>query len=158
MGTRQWLPALGLAWSWPAAGSGDPAAQGLVPAVVRRLEEHRLAELVVAAVAGDQDVAHAAAAAGGFASGLAQARFPAHLRPAGPQLMTEWAVFGLVLEHRDGHLNDHALTSSYASMVIVNGIRHLMFKSVASAWQRARRTRGDDASRPENDGNSRCPL
>ncbi len=32
-----------------------------MPAVVRRLEEHRLPELVVAAVAGDPDVSHAAA-------------------------------------------------------------------------------------------------
>jgi hypothetical protein len=80
-----------------------PAAQGLVPAVVRRLEEDRLPELVVAAVAGDHDVAHAAAAPGGFAGRLAQARLPAHLRPAGPQLVTERAVLGLVLEHRDGY-------------------------------------------------------
>jgi hypothetical protein len=69
----------------------------------------------VAAVAGDQDVAHAAAAAGRFAGRFTQARFPAHLRLAGPQLVTEWAVLGLILEHRDGHLNDHALTSSDAS-------------------------------------------
>ena len=41
-------------------GSSDPAGNRLAPAAVRRLEEHRLAELVVAAVAGDQDVSHAA--------------------------------------------------------------------------------------------------
>ena len=35
-----------------------------MPAVVRRFEEHRLPELVVAAVARDPDVSHAAAAAG----------------------------------------------------------------------------------------------
>jgi hypothetical protein len=85
--------------------------------VVRRLEEHRLPELVAAAAAGDQDVPHAAAPAGSFAGRPAQARFPAHLRPAGPQLVTERAAFRLVLEHRDGHLNDQALTSSYASMI-----------------------------------------
>jgi hypothetical protein len=87
-----------------------------VPAVVRRLEGHRLPELVVAAVTGDQDVTHATAAPGSFAGRFTQARFPAHLRLAGPQLVTEWAAFRLILEHRDGHLNDHALTSSYASM------------------------------------------
>jgi hypothetical protein len=108
---------LWLAWLRLSAGSGDPAGERLVPAVVRRLEEHRLPELVVAAVAGDQDVPHSAAAAGGFAGRFTWARFPAHLRLAGPQLVTERAVLGLVLEHRDGHLNDHALTSSYASMI-----------------------------------------
>jgi hypothetical protein len=51
-----------------------------VPAVVRRLEEHRLPELVVAAVAGDPDVSHAAAAPGGFPGRFADARRPAHLR------------------------------------------------------------------------------
>ena len=40
-----------------------------MPAVVRRLVEHRLPELVVAAVAGDPDVAHAAAAPGRFRAG-----------------------------------------------------------------------------------------
>jgi hypothetical protein len=30
--------------------------------------------------------------------------------------MTERAALWLILEHRDGHLDDHALTSSYASM------------------------------------------
>ena len=37
-----------------------------MPAIVRRLEEHRLPELVMTAVAGDPDVSHAAAAVGGF--------------------------------------------------------------------------------------------
>jgi hypothetical protein len=50
-----------------------------VPAVVRRFEEHRLPELVVAAVAGDLDVSHAAAARGGLPGRLAQARRPAHV-------------------------------------------------------------------------------
>jgi hypothetical protein len=88
-----------------------------VPAVVRWLEEHRLPELVVAAVAGDQDVTHATAAPGSVAGRFTQARLPAHLRLAGPQLVTEWAAFRLILEHRDGHLNDHALTGSYASTI-----------------------------------------
>ena len=43
--------------------SRHPAGERPVPAVVRRFEEHRLPELVVAAVAGDPDVSHAAAAA-----------------------------------------------------------------------------------------------
>ncbi len=61
---RQWSPFPWPAWSGLGAGSGDPAGNRLAPAVVRRLEEHRLAELVVAAVAGDQDVSHATAAPG----------------------------------------------------------------------------------------------
>jgi hypothetical protein len=111
------LPFLWLAWSRRGTGSGYPARKRLVPAVVRRLEKHRLPEFVVAAVAGDHDVTHAAAPAGSFAGRFTQARFPAHLRLAGPQVVTERAALGLVLEHRDGHLNDHVLTSSYASMI-----------------------------------------
>jgi hypothetical protein len=67
-----------------------------VAAVVWRFEEHRLPELVVAAAAGDADVSHAAAAPGGFPGRLADARLPAHLRLAGPQLMTERAALRLV--------------------------------------------------------------
>jgi hypothetical protein len=63
--------------------------------VVRRLEEHRLPGLVVAAITGDPDMAHAATAPGSFAGRFAQARRPAHLRFAGPQLMTERAVLRL---------------------------------------------------------------
>jgi hypothetical protein len=85
------------------AGSGYPAGERLVPAVVRWLEEHGLPELGVAVVTGDQDVTHTAAAAGSFGGRFTQARLPAHLRLAGPQLVTEWAVLGLVLEHGDGH-------------------------------------------------------
>jgi len=88
-----------------------------MPAVVWRLEEHRLPELVVAAVARDPDVSHAAAAPGRFPGWLAEARCPAHLRLAWPQLVTERAVLWLVLEQRNGHLDDHALTSRYESMV-----------------------------------------
>ena len=40
-----------------------------MPAIVRRLEEHRLPELVVAAVACDPDVSHAAAAPGRLRAG-----------------------------------------------------------------------------------------
>jgi hypothetical protein len=90
-----------------------------MPAVVRRLVEHRLPELVVAAVAGDPDVAHAAAAPGRFPGRLADARGPAHLRLARPQLVTERAALRLVLEQRNGHLNDHARTSRNASMITV---------------------------------------
>jgi hypothetical protein len=68
-----------------------------MPAVVRRLEEYRLPELVVAAVAGDADMSHTAAAGGGFPGWFAHARRPAHLRPPGPQLVTERAGFRLVL-------------------------------------------------------------
>ena len=75
-----------------------------MPAVVRRLEEHRLPELVVAAVAGDPDVSHAAAAPGRFPGRCADAGLPAHLRLAGPQLVTERAVLRLVLEQRSRHL------------------------------------------------------
>ena len=75
--------------SRPRAGFVHPAGERPVPAVVRRLVEHRLPELVVAAVAGDPDVAHAAAAPGRFPGRLADARFPAHLRLARPQLVTE---------------------------------------------------------------------
>jgi hypothetical protein len=88
-----------------------------MPAVVWRLEEHCLPELVVAAVARDPDVSHAAAAPGRFPGWLAEARCPAHLRLAWPQLVTERAVLWLVLEQRNGHLDDHALTSRYESMV-----------------------------------------
>ena len=69
-----------------------------MPAVVWRLEEHCLPELVVAAVARDPDVSHAAAAPGRFPGWLAEALW-------------------LVLEQRNGHLDDHAPTSRYESMV-----------------------------------------
>ena len=78
---------------------------------MRRLVEHRLPELVVAAVAGDPDMAHAAAAPGRFPGRRADARLPAHLRLARPQFMSERAELWLVLEQRNGHLNDHARTS-----------------------------------------------
>jgi hypothetical protein len=43
-------------------GSGHPDGEPPTPAVVRRFEEYGLPELVAAAVAGDADVSHAAAA------------------------------------------------------------------------------------------------
>jgi hypothetical protein len=43
------------------------------------------------AVARDSDVSHATAAPGGFPGQLADARFPAHMRLARPQLVTERA-------------------------------------------------------------------
>jgi len=58
--------------------SRHPAGERPVPAVVRRLEEHRLPELVVAAVAHDPDVSHAAP--GRFPGRCADARRPTHLR------------------------------------------------------------------------------
>jgi len=99
--------------------SGHPAGERAVPAVVRRFEEHRVPELVVAAAAGDLGVSRAAAAPGGLPGRLAQARRPAELRLAGPQLVTERAGFRLVLEQRSGHLNDHVPASCRASMIIV---------------------------------------
>ena len=51
--------------------SGHPAGKGPVPDVVRRLEEHRLPELFMAAVACDPDASHAAAAPGRFPGRLA---------------------------------------------------------------------------------------
>ena len=99
--------------------SRHPAGERPVPAVVRRFEEHRLPELVVAAVARDSDVSHAAAAPGRLPGRLAEARRPAHLRLAGPQLVTERTGFRLVLEQRSGHLNDHGLTGCHESMITV---------------------------------------
>jgi hypothetical protein len=46
---------------------------------------------------------------------------PAHLRLARPQLVTERAALRLVLEQRNGHLNDHAWTSRNASMITAAG-------------------------------------
>jgi hypothetical protein len=100
-----------------------------VPAVVRRLEEHRLPERVVAAVAMGLVLVHAAAAAGRFPGRFADARRPAHLRLAGPQVMSERAALRLILEQRNGHLNDHVLTSRYESMRLSRSARSLWFGS-----------------------------
>jgi hypothetical protein len=99
--------------------SGHPAGERPVPAVVWRFEEYRLPELVVAAGARDPDVSHAAAAPGRLPGRLAEAQRPAHLRLAGPQLVTVRAGFRLVIEQRSEHLNDHARTGCHASMIIV---------------------------------------
>ncbi len=66
-------------------------------------------------------MSHAAAAPGRFPGRLADARRPAHLRLAGPQLVAERAAFRLVLEQKNGHLNDHARTSRNASMITAAG-------------------------------------
>ena len=92
-----------------------------MPAVVRGLVERRLPQLIVAGGTGDHCVPHASAARRGFPGRCADAWLPAHLRLAGPQLVTERAVFRPVLEQRNGHLNDHAGTSCYASMITVTG-------------------------------------
>jgi hypothetical protein len=73
----------------------------------------------MAAAARDLDVSHAAAAPGRFPGRLAQARRPAHLCLSGPQLVAERTGFRLVLEQRNGHLNDHARTGCHESMIIV---------------------------------------
>jgi HD domain len=75
----------------------------------------------VAAVARDPDVFHAAAAPGRFPGRLADARRPARLRLTWPQLVPERAASRLVLEQRNGHLTDHAVTSRDASIIIVAG-------------------------------------
>ena len=66
------------------AGSGTrhPAGRRPVPAVVRQLDEHRLPELIVAAVGRDMCESRPRPAASRIR--LAQARRPAHLRRAGP--------------------------------------------------------------------------
>jgi hypothetical protein len=90
-----------------------------MPAVVRWLEEHCLPVLVVAAVARDPDMSHTAAAVGRLPGWLADARRPADLCLAWPQLVTERAALWLVLEQGNGHLNDHASTSHYESTITV---------------------------------------
>jgi hypothetical protein len=114
-----------LPWPWPSSPtrsgprtwSRHPAGERPVPAVVRRLVEHCLPELVVAAVAGNPDMSHAAAVPCRLPGRRADARGPAHLRHARPQLVSERAALWLVLEQRNGHPNDHAQTSSNASMI-----------------------------------------
>jgi hypothetical protein len=71
--------------------------------------------------AGDHRVSHAPAACRGFPGRCADARLPAHLRLARPQLVTEWAALQLILEQRNGHLNDHARTRRDASMITAAG-------------------------------------
>jgi len=92
-----------------------------VPAVVRGLVERGLPQLIMAGIAGDHRVPHAPSACRGFPGRCADARLPAHLRPAGPELVTERAGFRRVLEQRNGHLNDHARASRYASMITAAG-------------------------------------
>ena len=56
-------------------------------------------------------------------AGSADARRPAHLRLTGPQLVSERAALWLVIEQRNGHLNDHARTGRYASIISRGRIR-----------------------------------
>jgi hypothetical protein len=72
-------------------------------AVVRRLVEHCLSELVMAGVTHHSDVTEAPAALGSLASWLTDARRPPHLALARPEPMTERAAFWLVLEQGGGH-------------------------------------------------------
>jgi hypothetical protein len=90
-----------------------------VPAVVRRFEEHGLSELVVATAARDPDVSDAAAAPGSLPGQLAEARCPAHLCIARPQMVTEQPGNRLVFEQGSRHLSDHALTACHESMIFV---------------------------------------
>src|SRR5580700_2399339 len=84
-----------------------------VPDVMRRLVERGLPELVVAGAAGHPDVAHATAAFGPLPGRRADAGLPADLGPAGPKLMTERAILGLVFENRYWHENDHAQAGGF---------------------------------------------
>ena len=59
---------------------------------------------------------HAAAAFGSLQGCRADAGLPAHLGPAGPQLMTERAKLGLVFENRYWHENDHAQAGGISVM------------------------------------------
>jgi len=83
-------------WSRPARPgrirTRHPAGRRPVPAVVRQLDEHRLPELIVAAVARDSHMSQPRPAASRIR--LAQARRPAHLRRAGPQFIPERAHSG----------------------------------------------------------------
>jgi hypothetical protein len=90
--------------SGPGICCRHPAGKRVTPTVVRGLIEGRLSELVVAGVAGDHDMAHAAAAFGGLPGRCADAWLPADPSPARPQMMTERAAFWLILEQRGGHL------------------------------------------------------
>ena len=66
-------------------------------------------------------MAHAAAAPSRLPGRLADARCPAHLRLAGPQLVSERAALWFVLEQKNRHLDDHVRTSRYASMITAAG-------------------------------------
>src|SRR6516165_7317586 len=91
-----------------------PAGRRPVPAVVRQLDEHRLPELIVAAVGRDSHMSRPRPAASRIR--LAQARRPAHLRRAGP-LHPRTGALRLVFEQGSGYLNDQALTSRNESMI-----------------------------------------
>jgi len=57
---------------------------------------------------------HAAAAFGSLQGCRADTGLPAHLGPAGPQLMTERAILRLVFENRYWHENDHAQAGGFS--------------------------------------------
>ena len=105
-------------WSRPARPgrirTRHPAGRRPLPAVVRQLDEHRLPELIVAAVARDSHMSRPRPAASRIR--LAQARRPAHLRRAGP-LHPRTGALRLVFEQGSGYLNDQALTSRNESMI-----------------------------------------
>ena len=89
-----------------------------MPEVMRRLVERGLPELVVAGAAGHPDVAHATAAFGSLPGRRADAGLPADLSPAGPQLMTERTILGLVFENRYWHENDHAQAGGISVLTV----------------------------------------
>lgn len=70
---------------------------------MRRLIEHRPPELVIAGITGDSHVSHTPATHGSLARWRADAGHPAHLTLTRPELMTERAALGLVLEQGNGH-------------------------------------------------------
>src|SRR5260370_11659802 len=70
---------------------------------MRRLVERGLPELVVAGAARHPHVAHAPAALGSLPGRRADTGFPADLRQARPQRVTERAMLWLVFENRHRH-------------------------------------------------------
>jgi hypothetical protein len=85
----QWLPSFWVTWSWPEAGPVTQPSSGWCPLWCGGSKNIVWRSSSWQRFAGDQDMAHAMAAAGGFAGRFAQARFPAHLRLAGPQCHDE---------------------------------------------------------------------
>jgi hypothetical protein len=89
-----------------------------MPEVMRRLVERGLPELVVAGTADYPDMAHATTAFGSLPGRRADAGLPADLSPAGPQLMTERTILGLVFENRYWHENDHAQAGGISVLTV----------------------------------------
>ena len=65
---------------------------------------------------------HAAAAFGSLLGCRADAGLPADLGAAGPQLMTERAILGLVFENRYWHENDHAQAGGFSVLPVPVGL------------------------------------